>query len=91
MPGVAFTRCGGRLGHGMGYYDRFLHEYFTKNPHRCIDSTLSSKSLNIDEMISNQKTILYGLAFNEQLVDNVPLDETDVLLHEIVTAKTPVS
>lgn len=81
LPGVAFTRQGGRMGHGMGYYDKFLNKHFNKNPHRHTDSPQS-----VATKIAAKKTILLGLALNEQIVDDVPLDPTDVLLDEIVTA-----
>lgn len=81
LPGVAFTRNGGRLGHGMGYYDKYLDEHFNRNPHR-----RSDEQLNLDQKISQKKTILLGLALNEQIVDEVPLEQTDILLDAIVTA-----
>lgn len=81
LPGVAFTRNGGRLGHGMGYYDKYLEEHFKRNPHR-----RSDEQLNLDQKISQKKTILLGLALNEQIVDEVPLEPNDFPLDAVVTA-----
>ncbi|XP_031635871.1 5-formyltetrahydrofolate cyclo-ligase [Contarinia nasturtii] len=87
LPGVAFTRKGGRLGHGMGYYDKYLSEHFEQNQHRrCNDLSLSSSETSISTKLKDKKTILLGLAFKEQIVDDVPLEETDVLLDDIITA-----
>lgn len=82
LPGVAFTYQGGRCGHGMGYYDKFLNEHFIKNPQRQTDSS----QISIDAKLNQNKTILLGLALKEQIVDEVPLETTDVLLDEIITA-----
>lgn len=69
MPAVAFTPDGHRLGHGMGYYDKYLHSYFTRFPN------------------SNQhQTVLIGLAFREQIVDNLPIDENDWKLDIVLSA-----
>lgn len=83
MPGVAFTRNGGRIGHGMGYYDKFLTQMFTVNSHR-YDDTLRR---NVDAKLIAKKTILLGLAFREQIFDEIPIDPWDVLLDEIITAE----
>lgn len=71
MPGVAFTKSGGRCGHGMGYYDKYLDLYFQKY-------TQQSTGIN--------KTLLYGLAFLEQIVDEnqLPLDKFDYHLDLVV-------
>ena len=58
VPGVAFDRKGGRLGHGKGYYDRFL------------------------EITS---AFRLGLAFDCQLLENVPTELHDVPMNAILS------
>lgn len=72
LPGVAFTQNGGRMGHGMGYYDKYLHKYFNRFPDR--------RKIN--------KTLLVGLGFREQIVDDdqLPLEPFDYLLDYVVTS-----
>lgn len=72
LPGVAFSQNGGRLGHGMGYYDKYLHTYFNRFP--------DSAQIN--------KTLLIGLGFKEQIVDDdqLPLDKFDYPLDIILTS-----
>ncbi|KAL5284744.1 MTHFS family protein [Megaselia abdita] len=63
MPGVGFTTKGERMGHGMGYYDKYLTRYFNK--------------------FGRSGTKLFALAFDEQIVDELPTDPHDVLLDKI--------
>lgn len=54
VPGVAFDRRGGRVGHGKGYYDALLR-------HPCA-----------------QQARRVGLAFDFQVVEQVPMEDHDV-------------
>ena len=51
-PGIGFTKIGGRIGYGHGYYDR----WFSKN------------------LVKTK----VGIAFEEQIVEKLPLEETDI-------------
>ena len=61
VPGVAFDSRGHRLGHGTGYYDRFL-----------------------SKITENVLTI--GLAFDFQLVDNIPTSSHDIAVKELISS-----
>lgn len=74
LPGVAFTMNGGRLGHGRGYYDKYLNKLFQMYPHK---STLQNE----------KQTVLMALGFKEQIMDEdkLPLDPHDYPLDLIIT------
>lgn len=58
VPGIGFDIHGYRIGHGKGYYDRFL------------------KTLNI---------LKIGLAFEFQILQDIPHDEYDIKMDKIIT------
>ncbi len=84
LPGVAFTKDGGRMGHGMGYYDKYLQNLFESCPDRMAPNEWRS---NLSRKIKEGKTALIGLAFAQQVVDKVPIDDTDILLDTVITSK----
>ncbi len=62
IPGVAFDRKGGRLGHGRAYYDRLLRQ-------------------------ARPGSHFIALAFESQVVGEVPMTSTDVYVHAVLTEK----
>ena len=66
LPGLAFDRCGNRLGQGGGWYDRALNH------------------LQKEE----NKPLLMGVCFDEQLVEKVPCEQFDVRMDIVVTPTT---
>mgnify|MGYP006140792497 CR=1 FL=1 len=60
-PGIGFTKTGGRIGYGRGYYDR----WFSKN------------------LVKTK----VGIAFENQIVEKLPLEETDISMDIIITEK----
>ncbi|KAH8299514.1 hypothetical protein KR044_002163 [Drosophila immigrans] len=50
VPGVAFTRSGDRLGHGRGYYDKYLTQHAEKYPHK--KTSIMALALN-EQIVGN--------------------------------------
>jgi 5-formyltetrahydrofolate cyclo-ligase len=73
VPGLAFDREGGRLGHGKGYYDRFLAELAARRgwPERAEDA-------------AGLRRVAPTLSV--QLLPRVPCDAWDIRMDALVTA-----
>ncbi|KAL8769719.1 MAG: hypothetical protein Q9209_004335 [Squamulea sp. 1 TL-2023] len=79
LPGMAFDRKLSRLGHGKGYYDRFLTQY----------QELLAKLPGPE----NEMPFLVGLALDEQVLpegQGVPTDASDWRLDALIAGSSPV-
>lgn len=64
VPGVAFSRAGGRMGNGQGYYDRLLENVSSKCPlvGLCYESQLiddlivSAHDVFMDQVVTERET-----------------------------------
>ena len=73
VPGLAFDKSFYRLGYGGGYYDRFLSAAGFKG------------DADRDEKKVSRRLISCGVAYDGQLVEQVPREATDCFLDYIVT------
>ena len=71
VPGVAFDAAGHRLGRGRGYYDRFLN-------------TVGTVLLCQDSLTQKNRPSVFGVCFDFQKVPEVPTDEHDVPVDEVI-------
>ena len=72
VPGMAFDTAGHRLGRGKGYYDRFLIAHGVRNAVQ----THSTAFLT--------PCVIIGVCFDFQKVAEVPTDEHDVSVDEVI-------
>lgn len=78
VPGMAFDTSCHRLGRGKGYYDKL----FQKIRERC--TSLSLTSQNSSSTI-NGEPYKIGICFDFQLLGEVPSEEHDVLMDEVIS------
>jgi 5-formyltetrahydrofolate cyclo-ligase len=82
MPGLAFGTRGERLGRGGGYYDNFIDRYMVHAAEK--GWTVVSDDDGKETTIA-RKPLLVGLAFDEQIFDDIPLDSHDQRVDIVVT------
>jgi len=82
IPGIVFDKKGYRVGYGHGYYDRFLK--ILRNSKGISGTPKISKKFS-RALKKGVKKI--GLAFELQVVDEIPEEEHDVPVNIIITEK----
>lgn len=91
MPGMAFDQHNHRLGHGKGFYDKYISRLQQGGP---TETSSRSRPALSNHLFSNIAFCIFlttavGLALREQLLTeggNVPVDERDWQIDQLVTA-----
>lgn len=80
--GLAFDLSLSRLGHGKGFYDRFIRKYVSSGRQRPILGAYPRRDRSLQLTMSS-----VGLALREQLLESgkVPIEETDWKMDLVVT------
>lgn len=73
VPGVAFDKTKNRIGHGKGYYDRYIRK---------------ANAWAKDHNASPPKTVALALNEQIVPVGEIPLEETDQMLDYVLTPET---
>jgi 5-formyltetrahydrofolate cyclo-ligase len=91
LPGMAFDRMNRRLGHGKGFYDRFLHRYSALASREDAHSTMPTLGMALIEPVFQLADIpmAVGLALKQQLLppeNPVPVTENDWRVDTVITS-----
>jgi 5-formyltetrahydrofolate cyclo-ligase len=82
IPGAGFDPEGNRLGYGAGYYDKLLSGIR--------DQGLGVSKKELIPKTQNLKPVLIALAFEEQVVPEIPSDKHDIKMDGIITEKRTI-
>lgn len=90
MPGMAFDKLNHRLGHGKGFYDRYISRLHQKDSAESSSRTnpaLGKLLVRTCGRVIRLKNFIVGLALREQLLpegENVPVDDWDRQIDQLI-------
>lgn len=68
LPGVAFTKSGKRLGHGMGYYDKYLSKCFELQSKKPYLIALAFNEQIKDDIPVTEQDVCLDLILTEKII-----------------------